>query len=179
MADTQLKKMEETPSLRNKDYRTLLENAPVLIVRYDTELHWSYVNPAWEKVIGLSSADVLNKRVDEIPELPAVAIHVEALQKVLKTGTPQKIEFSWQNARGKTIFVEFVIVPEYDRHGKMVSLLVAGIDQTERREAEEQIRNSERNLRTTLDTIPAYVFSALPDGTIDFASQRFLVKPTP
>jgi len=174
MADTQLKKMEETPSLRNKDYRTLLENAPVLIVRYDTELHWSYVNPAWEKVIGLSSADVLNKRVDEIPELPAVAIHVEALQKVLKTGTPQKIEFSWQNARGKTIFVEFVIVPEYDRHGKMVSLLVAGIDQTERREAEEQIRNSERNLRTTLDTIPAYVFSALPDGTIDFASQRFL-----
>jgi PAS domain S-box-containing protein len=174
MADTGLKKMEEAPSLRDKDYRTLLENVPVLIVRYDTELRRIYVNPAWEKVIGLSSADVLNKRVDEIPELPAVAHHVEKLQEVLKSGTPQKIEFSWANARGKTIFVEFVIVPEYDRHGKMISLLVAGIDQTERREAEEQLRNTEKNLRTTIDTIPAYVFSALPDGTIDFASQRFL-----
>ena len=171
MADTELKKMEEAPSLRDKDYRTLLENAPVLIVRYDTELRRIYVNPAWEKVIGLSSADVLNKRVDEIPELPAVANHVEKLQEVLQSGIPQKIEFSWANARGKTIFVEFVIVPEYDRHDKMISLLVAGIDQTERREAEEQIRNSERNLRTTIETIPAYVFSALPDGSFDFISQ--------
>lgn len=33
-------------------------------------------------------------------------------------------------------------MPEYDRHGKMISLLVVGVDQTERREAKEQIRNS-------------------------------------
>jgi PAS domain S-box-containing protein len=173
MADTELKKMGEAPSLRDKDYHTLLENVPVLIVRYDTKLRRIYVNPAWEKVIGLSSADVLSKRVDEIPELPAVANHVEKLQEVLKSGTPQKIEFSWANARGKTIFVEFVIVPEYDRHGKLISLLVAGIDQTERREAEEQIRNNARILRTTIDKIPAFVFSALPDGSVDFASQSF------
>jgi PAS domain S-box-containing protein len=163
--------MEEAPSLRDKDYRTLLENVPVLIARYDTELRRIYVNPAWEKVIGLSSADVLHKRVDAIPELPAVANHLETLQEVLKSGTPQKIAFSWANARGEAIFVEFVIVPEYDRHGKMISLLSAGIDQTERREAEEQIRNSERNLRVTLETIPAYVWSALPGGSINFASQ--------
>ena len=131
------------------------------------------MNPAWEKVIGLSSADVINKRVDEIPELPAIANLVEKLQKVLKSGTPQKIEFSWATARGKTIFLEFVIVPEYDRHGKMISLLAVGVDQTERREAEEQIRNSERNLRTTIETIPAFIFSALPDGSFDFASQNW------
>ncbi len=173
MADTELKKMEETPSLRDKDYRTLLENIPVLIVRYDTELRRIYVNPTWEKVIGLSSADVINKRVDEIPELPAIANLAEKLQKVLKSGTPQKIEFSWANARGKTIFLEFVIVPEYDRHGEMISLLAVGVDQTERREAEEQIRNSERNLRTTIDTIPAFIFRALPDGSFDFISQSW------
>jgi PAS domain S-box-containing protein len=173
MADTKLKKMEEAPSLQDKDYRTLLENVPVLIVRYDTELRRIYVNPAWEKVIGLSSADVLNKRVDEIPELPAVANQVEKMQEVLKSGTPQKIEFSWAKARDKTIFVEFVIMPEYDRHGEMISLLAVGVDQTGRREAEEQLRNSERNLRTTIETIPAFVFSALPDGSMDFASRSW------
>jgi formate hydrogenlyase transcriptional activator len=173
MADTKLKKMEEAPSLRDKDYRTLLENVPVLIVRYDTELRRIYVNPAWEKVIGLSSADVLNKRVDEDPELPAVANHVEKLQEVLKSGSPQKIEFSWAKARDKTIVVEFIIMPEYDRHGKMISLLAVGVDQTGRREAEEQLRNSARNLRTTIETIPAFVFSALPDGSMDFASRSW------
>jgi formate hydrogenlyase transcriptional activator len=172
MSDTsELKKMEETLSLREKEYRTLLENIPVLIVRYDTDLRRIYVNPAWEKTTGLSSSDVVNKRVDEIPELPFVAEHLEKLRQILQKGTPQKIEFSWVNALGKTIFLEFVIVPEYDRQGKIISLLAVGIDQTERRLAEEQIRNSERNLRTTIDTIPAYVFSALPDGTFDFFSQ--------
>ncbi len=43
-----------------------------------------------------------------------------------------------------------------------------------RRQAEEQIRNSEWNFRTIIDTIPAFVFSALPDGSLDFASQSFL-----
>ena len=170
---TELKKMERTLSLREQEYRSLPENIPVLIVRYDTELRRIYVNPAWEKVIGLSSADVINKRVDEIPELPPIANLVEKLQKVLKSGTPQKIEFSWANARGKIIFLEFVMVPEYDRHGKMISLLAVGVDQTERREAEEQLKNSERNLRTIIDTIPAYVFSALPDGSFDFISQNW------
>jgi formate hydrogenlyase transcriptional activator len=166
--------MEEGPSLRDKDYCTLLENIPVLIVRYDTELRRIYVNPAWEKVMGLSSADVINKRTDEIPELPVTAKYVEKLRQVLETGAPEKIEFNRASARGKTIFLEFVIVPEYDRHGKMISLLGVGVDQTEHRQAEEQLRNNARTLRTTIDTIPAYVFSALPDGTIDFASQRFL-----
>ena len=123
--------------------------------------------------MGLSSADVINKRTDEIPELPVTAKYVEKLRQVLETGTPEKIEFNRASARGKTIFLEFVIVPEYDRHGKMISLLAVGVDQTERREAEEQLRNSERNLRTTIDTIPAYVFSALPDGSFDFASQNW------
>jgi PAS domain S-box-containing protein len=165
--------MEEAPSLRDKDYRTLLENIPVLIVRYDTELRRIYVNPAWEKVMSLSSADVINKRTDEIPELPVTAKYVEKLRQVLETGTPEKIEFNRASARGKTIFLEFVIVPEYDRHGKMISLLGVGVDQTEHKQAEEQLRNSERNLRTTIDTIPAYVFSALPDGFFDFASQNW------
>ena len=109
----------------------------------------------------------------KFPNFRLLQTYVEKLRQVLQNGTPQKIEFSWANARGKTIFLEFVIVPEYDRHGKMISLLAVGVDQTERREAEEQIRNSERNLRTTIDTIPAFIFSALPDGSFDFASQNW------
>jgi formate hydrogenlyase transcriptional activator len=166
--------MEEAPSLRDKDYRTLLENIPVLIVRYDTQLRLIYVNPTWERVLGLSSADVINKRADEIPKLPIIPKYLKKLRIALENGTPQRIEFSWASARGKTIFLEFVMVPEYDRHGKMIGLLAVGVDQTERREAEEQLRNSERNLRTAIDTIPAYVFSALADGSFDFISQSLL-----
>jgi PAS domain S-box-containing protein len=50
----------------------------------------------------------------------------------------------------------------------------AVMDVTAARETEERIRQSERELRTIVDTIPAFVVSSLPDGCIDFVSQSWV-----
>jgi len=49
-------------------------------------------------------------------------------------------------------------------------------DDTTRRLAAlyETLRANEAQLRLTIDTIPAYVWSALPDGSVDFINQRWL-----
>jgi PAS domain S-box-containing protein len=41
-------------------------------------------------------------------------------------------------------------------------------------ETEERIRQTAQELRLVIDTIPAVVWSALPDGSIDFVNQRLL-----
>jgi len=38
----------------------------------------------------------------------------------------------------------------------------------------EELRSNEALFRLTIDTIPAYVWSALPDGSVDFTNQRWL-----
>jgi PAS domain S-box-containing protein len=43
----------------------------------------------------------------------------------------------------------------------------------ERRRAEDALRRSEDHLRLVIDTIPAVVWSKLPDGSADFLNQRF------
>jgi hypothetical protein len=50
----------------------------------------------------------------------------------------------------------------------------AVIDITEAKLAEEKIRLSERELRTLIEAIPAYVATTLPDGSVDFTSQSWL-----
>jgi len=50
----------------------------------------------------------------------------------------------------------------------------AVIDITKAKRAEEKIRFSERELRTLVEAIPAYVGTALPDGSVDFISQSWL-----
>ena len=50
----------------------------------------------------------------------------------------------------------------------------AVIDITEAKRAEEKIRLSERELRTLIDVMPAFVGTALPDGSCDFLSQSWL-----
>jgi len=49
-------------------------------------------------------------------------------------------------------------------------------NQTARRLATlyDNLRDNEARLRLTIDTIPAYVWSALPDGSLDFINQRWL-----
>src|ERR1700730_14401689 len=41
-------------------------------------------------------------------------------------------------------------------------------------ETEERIRHTEQELRLVVDTIPALVWSAQPDGSVDFVNQRLL-----
>jgi len=50
----------------------------------------------------------------------------------------------------------------------------AVIDITEAKRAEAKIRLSERELRTLVEAIPAYVGTNLPDGSVDFISQSWL-----
>jgi PAS domain S-box-containing protein len=50
----------------------------------------------------------------------------------------------------------------------------AVIDITEARRAEEKIRLSERELRTLVEAIPAYVGTNQPDGSVDFISRSWL-----
>ena len=50
----------------------------------------------------------------------------------------------------------------------------AVVDITEAKRIEETLRNSERELRILIDIVPADVWTSLPDGTVDFASQSWL-----
>jgi PAS domain S-box-containing protein len=50
----------------------------------------------------------------------------------------------------------------------------AVIDITEAKQAEDKIRLSERELRTLVDVMPAFVGTALPDGSCDFLSENWL-----
>jgi PAS domain S-box-containing protein len=166
--DIEFKKMKQALSLREREYRTLVENLPILIVRYDTDLHRIYVNPAWEKANGLSAADVINKLPSENTRLPKPVIveYEKKLRQVLENGNPQKLEFSWVDARGEPLFLEYFIVPEYDGDGKIINLLSFGIDQTERKQAEEALRQVNETLRATLDVAPAAIIDLDPEGRV-------------
>jgi PAS domain S-box-containing protein len=50
----------------------------------------------------------------------------------------------------------------------------AATDVTERKRAEEDLRASERKYRHLVDTTPAFIHTALPDGSLDFLSRGWL-----
>ncbi|MDP1545559.1 MAG: PAS domain S-box protein [Anaerolineales bacterium] len=172
-----LKKREQIEQdlfAQGREHQALLENIPDLIVRYDTNLRRIYVNPAWERASGLSAQEVINVSPAKIPKVPSLINeeYMEKLQQVLKTGTPQSAEFTWVNANGRTLFLEYVIVPEFDQHGKLSGILSVGRDITERKQMEEALAAREREFRTLAENSPDNI------ARYDINCRTIYVNPT-
>ncbi|MEW6721281.1 MAG: MASE3 domain-containing protein [Thermodesulfobacteriota bacterium] len=143
------KRAEDAVTLREREYHTLLDNMPDLIVRYDKELRRTYVNQSWEKASGLSRQEVVNVPTHAIARVPdpIVSEYEQKLRRVLEKGTTENCSFSWVNAFGKELFLEYAIVPEHDRSGGIIGALAIGRDISERRRSEEEMRRLNRELR--------------------------------
>jgi PAS domain S-box-containing protein len=135
---------EEEFLLGERQYQTLWESVPDFIVRYDLDLRFIYVNPAWEKAIGLPAAEVIGVAHTGIAwgSRSSVDEYTKKLRITLETGAAQVAEFTWINTHGVKLFLAFMIVPEYDQHGKIVGVLAMGHDITERKEAGERTKAS-------------------------------------
>jgi len=142
---TERKRTEQALIRSEQQYRMLVEIMPDLVVRYDSALHRTFVNPAWEEVSGLSAGEVVNVPAGAIPRVPRPLneTYAEALRRVLATGQRESVEFDWINARGEKLNLQYIIVPERDPGGKVSGLLAVGRDVTDLVRAEEQLRRRE------------------------------------
>jgi PAS domain S-box-containing protein len=136
-------------------FRSLAENSPDVIVRYDREGRRIYVNPEFERVNQLSAQEVIGKKPVELSsELAPIATEfTEKLMAAMASGKVAKIDLSW-NKEGKAICWFVRVVPEFDADGKVVSALTIWNDITERKHTEEELRllNEELDLRVQART---------------------------
>jgi PAS domain S-box-containing protein len=128
-------------------YRTLAENSPDVIVRYDRNGRRIYVNPEFERVNHLTAQQVLGKTPAELStELkPRADVFTEKLMAAMASGSPSMVDLSWVR-EGKTFCWYVRVVPEFDARGKVVSALTIWNDITERKQAEEEIRKLNQEL---------------------------------
>jgi len=69
--------------------------------------------------------------------------------------------------------LDFVYVALRDAQGAVHSILAHGVDQTERKQAEATLRESEAKFRTIANAMPQVVWSARPDGAHDYFNQQW------
>ena len=68
------------------------------------------------------------------------------------------------------------IQPVRDDLGDVIRWFGSSLEIEESRRAHEAMRNTERELRTILETIPAFVWTARPDGALDFITESWFER---
>ncbi|GEM_PF-1614993 len=173
---TKKKKMEEIFSYQEEKFRTLAENTPDIIARFDKECRYIYVNSAAEKEMGIDKKDFFWKTERDLnfSEERARAT-CEAVQSVFKnkerTSFYSEVEFE----SGIKHYYTF-LVPETAKDGKVRSVLSISRDITEVREIDkaksEFISITSHQIKSPLSVIRWCSISLLEDETFDVKEEH-------
>lgn len=148
---TKRKLAEQELMESEKRFRTLAENSPDVITRFDKHNRHTYANPAAAKVYGISQARIIGKTHGELggdPEL--VMLWEECHQKVFATGKPETMEFEYISPQGKEYYFNTRIVPEF-ADGKVDSILAISRDIKDKKEAEARLKSMLDNLEELVE----------------------------
>ena len=123
-------------------YRTLVENTPDIIARFDTEGRYSFINSAVSQVTALKPAEFVGKTMTAvgIPEEQAEERY-RMIRRVVETGSPVEAELQL-GLQGDPQVYEWRAFPELDERGTVQSVVTINRNITARKEAEEALRAS-------------------------------------
>jgi len=130
-------------------FRTLVENSPNMIVRFDENLRHIFVNRAVEETAGKPAQFFYGKSHRELGSMPLEQIEFSEsiLKSVFDSKKPVSFETGLTGPKGKVQLVSKA-VPEFDESGNVKSVLVIHHDITDRVKAESAKEAAESKYKT-------------------------------
>ena len=147
--------------------RLVIDTTPTLIHTARPDGYIDYFNKAWLEFFGKSLEDVRGWRWTDVVHPEDVAGIVRKWQDALETGEPFEWETRVRRADGEYRLMLHRKLPLRDETGAIVKWFGSSRDIQDEKAAQEQ-------MRLVVDSTPALLQSARPDGFIDFVNKGWL-----
>ncbi|MBN2297152.1 MAG: PAS domain S-box protein [Deltaproteobacteria bacterium] len=135
-------------------YRTLIDTISDCVFTLDIHGRFTLLNPGFENITGYPVQDFLGLPFTEIIAPEHIQSTIERFQRGLSGEKIPIYEMELKHKDGKTIPVELNVTSLFDADGKTVGRIGVSRDITERRNAEEILRESEEKFRSVFDLSP-------------------------
>jgi PAS domain S-box-containing protein len=152
----------------------LLEAAPDAIVIVNEAATITMVNSRTETMFGYDRKELVNRPIEVLVPESVREVHPQYrngfIQKALETPERVEVELSAQHKEGQIFPVEIGLSPLKTPEGLLVMASVRDI--TERKQAEEALRESEMEHKTIFEKSPLGVIQFNAEGTIVNCNER-------
>lgn len=151
-----------------KDYKYALDLSYMVSIS-GADTRFTFVNDNFSKASKYSSAELVGKDQSIISSGVHSHEYFEELNIALQNGKAFRGEFCNKAKDGSLYWIDTTIVPFLDNDGKVYQYLSINHDITERKEADDKIKQSEQLLKKITSQIPGntYMFDIKESGDAD------------
>lgn len=167
-------KLQETHNF----YTQILSNTSQGIYVVNQNLEYVFWNKTMQAISGYSESDVLGKQPTDLFAHVENNDIIQSIRKALSGETSTSGDYFYEiEDTGKSGWVQAFYTPLTDKNGSLHCALVTITDVTERKAAEDKLREGDETLRKLSEQLPGaiYQYQQYPDGSarFPFASKAF------
>ncbi|MDD1693124.1 MAG: PAS domain S-box protein [Methanoregula sp.] len=163
------KRMEDALQESEEKYRLIAENSPDMIYFVDPGGYIRYVNTFAAKAVQEEPGSLLGKNLTDVFRPELAERFMKAVLRVINTRAPLRREVFEDLPSGRT-WLDLHLAPLIDATGSVIGVLGHSHDISNRKQAEEALRESEEKYRLLVENTHDIIYMITPDGILTFVS---------
>ena len=171
---TERKQMEEQLRQSEERFRRLVETMRVGLSAVDANGVITYVNDQMCQMLGYTMEEFIGHPTTDFYDEESRKLQEEKFakrRKGLKDPTPYEI--TWVAKDGQRVNTILTPTPGFSPGGEFIGSFAIFTDITERKQMEEQVRQSQQELQTLMDASPIGISWADMQGNIQYINRKF------
>jgi PAS domain S-box-containing protein len=166
---TERKTLENALRESEEKYRQLVENSPNMIYFIDPKGFIRYANSQAAKALRARPDNIMGKHLSEIYRPELARQQMDTIRHVIDSRTPVHREEFVQMPSGDQ-WMDVRLTPFIDSSGDVIGVLALTHDISDRKQAEEALRESEEKYRQLVENTHDIIYLISPEGILTFVS---------
>lgn len=146
---TEQRRTERVLREREQELQLVTDRAPVFLAHCDRDCRYKFVNKGYAALFGLTTQEAIGKRMPDVlgeQQYARIRQHVDAAL----AGKSVEFEVELPHEHDGPLVMNCAYVPEFDRDGRVEGLVAVIADVTQRKRAEDALRESRQQLDLAL-----------------------------
>jgi PAS domain S-box-containing protein len=158
-------------------YRTILDEMADVYFEVDLAGNFTFFNDAIFYHVGYSREELIGTSFRYRVAKEDIANLYNVFGKIYSTDKPERsIFYKFMHKDGTMVSMEAAVFPLHNKRGEIVGFRGISRDITERKRAEEALRESERKYKSLIDNFQDIILTINLEGKITFASKSIKEK---